>query len=251
MSRALGVTSEAPVLALLFVVGLGVAPLVLARRRRGAHEADGSAIGERSIGQTAANYAYALVPLRIWHVAGALRFPSADGRPGSSSPSPERAVMDLVGWAVLGEPLWRWTGMRPGAVFPIQVGFILLGAIGSLAAGVPRLRARLPATSRGDPRGHGPASSLRWPRLASGSCRSRWKCAGSDLRDERVASTPPWLRVVCMTVGVITVAGATLHAHSGPPYPIVSDRDRRRLSDFRSGPIPTRPTMDRRPGSSG
>ena len=30
-------------------------------------------------------------------------------------------------------PLWRWTGMRPGAVFPIQLGSILLGAMGSLA----------------------------------------------------------------------------------------------------------------------
>jgi hypothetical protein len=35
---------------------------------------------------------------------------------------------------VLGDPLWKLTGMRPGSVFPIQAGFVLLGAMGSLAA---------------------------------------------------------------------------------------------------------------------
>ena len=48
-------------------------------------------------------------------------------------PVAQSAVIDAVGWAVLGEPLWQWTGMQPGAVFPIQLGFILLGTIGSLA----------------------------------------------------------------------------------------------------------------------
>jgi hypothetical protein len=43
-----------------------------------------------------------------------------------------------------------------------------------------------------------------------------------------VATEPPrtekWRRVVCGAAGVIVMAGATLRAHSGPPYPIVSDR---------------------------
>ena len=47
-------------------------------------------------------------------------------------PVAQSAAIDMAGSAVLGEPLWRWTGMRSGAVFPIQLGFILLGAIGSL-----------------------------------------------------------------------------------------------------------------------
>jgi hypothetical protein len=29
-------------------------------------------------------------------------------------------------------PLWRWAGMQPGSVFPIQLGVVLLGATGSL-----------------------------------------------------------------------------------------------------------------------
>jgi hypothetical protein len=49
-------------------------------------------------------------------------------------PVTQRAAVDLFGWAALGEPLWRLTGMRPGSVFPIQVGLMLLGTMGSLAA---------------------------------------------------------------------------------------------------------------------
>jgi hypothetical protein len=37
-----------------------------------------------------------------------------------------------VGWALLGEPQWQWSGLRPGSVFPIQLGFVVLGAIGSM-----------------------------------------------------------------------------------------------------------------------
>jgi hypothetical protein len=48
-------------------------------------------------------------------------------------PITQNTAIDLVGWPVLGEPFWRWTGMRPGSVFPIQLGCILLGAIGTLA----------------------------------------------------------------------------------------------------------------------
>ena len=40
----------------------------------------------------------------------------------------------MFGSPVLGDPLWRLTGMRPGAVFPIQAGFVLLGSMGSVAA---------------------------------------------------------------------------------------------------------------------
>ena len=40
----------------------------------------------------------------------------------------------------------------------------------------------------------------------------------------KVFSVPRRLRVVCGTVSAIVMAGAVLRAHSGPPYPIVSDR---------------------------
>ena len=42
--------------------------------------------------------------------------------------------MDLLGWPLLGPPLLRLTGLRPGVVYPIEVGVILLGTLGSLAS---------------------------------------------------------------------------------------------------------------------
>ena len=47
-------------------------------------------------------------------------------------PVTQSAAIDLLGWPALGDPLWRWAGMRPGAVFPIQLGCILLGMSGSI-----------------------------------------------------------------------------------------------------------------------
>jgi len=46
-------------------------------------------------------------------------------------PVAQSAAIDGFGHAALGEPLWRWVGMQPGSVFPIQLGFVLLGAAGS------------------------------------------------------------------------------------------------------------------------
>lgn len=48
-------------------------------------------------------------------------------------PVAQSAIADAIGVAIAGQPDWRWMGMRPGAVFPIQIGIILLGALGSLA----------------------------------------------------------------------------------------------------------------------
>jgi polyferredoxin len=81
--------------------------------------------------QVAISYAYALVPLGfgVWlahygfHLlTGALAI----------VPVTQRAAIDLLGSPVLGQPLLRLTGMRPGSVYPIEIGLILLGALGSL-----------------------------------------------------------------------------------------------------------------------
>jgi len=80
----------------------------------------------------AIGYAYALAPLGfgIWlahylfhFLTGAL----------TVVPVTQAAAIDLLGFAALGEPLWRLVGMPPESVFPIQLGFVLLGTFGSLA----------------------------------------------------------------------------------------------------------------------
>jgi hypothetical protein len=130
-AHAIGVSSEVPVLALLFVMSLGVAPMVFVG---GAAALTRLIVGDTtgSLRDTAVNYAYALVPFGVgmwtahygFHLLTALL---------TVIPITQNIVNSLVGWTVLGEPFWRWTGMRPGSVFPIQMGCILLGAMGSLA----------------------------------------------------------------------------------------------------------------------
>ena len=130
LARVMGTGSEAVVLGGLFVLGLGVAPLVIVG---GAAMATRRTPGVLTPGvlPIAIRYVHGLVPFGfgVWlahygfHLlTGALVV----------VPVTQSAVMDLAGWPALGEPLWHWAGMRPGAVFPIQLGFILLGATGSL-----------------------------------------------------------------------------------------------------------------------
>ncbi|MEO7272277.1 MAG: FesM [Vicinamibacterales bacterium] len=129
LARAIGTTHEAPVLALVFVAGLGLLPLGLvggaaALTRRLAR----SPLGVREI---AVRYAYAFVPfgVGVWLAHYGFHFLTGVG---TVVPVTQSAVIDATGTALLGHPDWRWLGMRPGAVFPLQLGVVLLGAMGSL-----------------------------------------------------------------------------------------------------------------------
>ncbi len=77
-------------------------------------------------------YAYGLVPFGFGMWLAHYGFHLLTGAL-TVVPVTQSAAIDLMGWAALGDPLWRWVGMRPGAVFPIQLGCILLGTLGSLA----------------------------------------------------------------------------------------------------------------------
>jgi polyferredoxin len=131
LRQVMGGASETVALAALFVLSLGVVPVMLI----GVAAMSTWCVSRnstRSVAQTAVRYSYALIPFGfgVWvahygfHVlTGAL----------TVVPVTQNAVVDLLGWPALGDPLWQWTGMRPGAVFPIQIGLILLGTLGSLA----------------------------------------------------------------------------------------------------------------------
>jgi hypothetical protein len=137
LAETLGTTSESVVLACLFVFGLGVAPLVLLGTAAGLTRAltpvsQGFGSAPRSIARVSARYAYGLVPLGFGMWLAHYGFHLLTGAL-TVVPVTQSAAIDLMGWAALGDPLWRWAGMRPGAVFPIQLGCILLGTFGSLA----------------------------------------------------------------------------------------------------------------------
>jgi len=129
LATLLHVRSETVVLGLLFVAALVAAPVALLGAAAAATRVF---TGEKAsplhlIGR---RYAFALVPVGfgVWlaHYGFHLLTGVLTAVPVSQS-----AALDLFGSAVLGEPLWRWTGMPPGAVYPIQVGLVALGACGS------------------------------------------------------------------------------------------------------------------------
>ena len=131
IGHALGVSGEAPVLALLFIAVLIVAPGALL----GGAATLSKLLADdrvRSTTQIAVNYVYALAPFGFGMWLAHYGFHLLTGI-FTIVPVTQRAAIDLLGWSALGEPLWRLTGMRPGSVFPIQVGFIMLGTLGSLA----------------------------------------------------------------------------------------------------------------------
>jgi ferredoxin len=99
-------------LGMLFATGLLVPAVVFSRKRL---------IG----------LAYALAPLGfgIWLAHYGFHFLTGAG---TIVPVAQAAAIDTTGAATLGEPLWQFTGLQPGAVFPMQIGVVLLGAAGSL-----------------------------------------------------------------------------------------------------------------------
>jgi len=126
----LGARSEGPVLAALFAIVLIAIPILLLGIA-GMLTASLTRRGLSSSLDVVTRYSYALVPLGfgVWlahygfhWLTGVLTL----------IPVTQSAVLDLFGWPALGTPLWQLTGMRPGLVFPIEVGVILMGAGGSL-----------------------------------------------------------------------------------------------------------------------
>jgi hypothetical protein len=132
LSRLLGTTNRAPVLGLLFVAALVAEPAVLlglaawATRRATGARAGLLALGTR--------YTYSLVPLgfAVWLAHYAFHFLTGVL---TVIPVTQNALAEL-GRPLLGEPAWRLGGLRAGAVYPMQVGFLALGLIGSWVVAV-------------------------------------------------------------------------------------------------------------------
>jgi len=139
-----GLPTEATALVVLFALALIIAPLTsmgiaaVATRSASAGpkgpalQVHGTPAGPKGPAlQVAVRYAYALVPLGagIWlahygfHLlAGVLTI----------VPVTQSAVIDFFGRPLAGEPMWQLSGVRPGLLFPMQIGGVLLGMLGSV-----------------------------------------------------------------------------------------------------------------------
>ena len=126
----LGVRSEGPVLAALFAIVLIAIPISLLGIA-GMLTATLTRRGLSSWLDVVTRYSYALVPLGFGVWLAHYGFHLLTGVL-TLIPVTQSAVLDLIGWPALGTPLWQLTGMRPGLVFPIEVGVIVMGAGGSL-----------------------------------------------------------------------------------------------------------------------
>ena len=127
----LGVTREAPVLGLLFMLGLVVFPVAIVATAAAMTRALSSG-STSSVQSIAVRFAFALVPFGagVWLAHYGFHFLTGAG---AILPVSQTAAIEATGRALLGEPDWRWMGLRSGAVFPLQLGAVLLGALGSSA----------------------------------------------------------------------------------------------------------------------
>jgi len=129
-SNASGAAGDPVMLGLLFVAGLLVVPAALL-----ALAADMSRrlarVGLSRV-SIARHFVVALVPfgLGVWlaHYGFHLLVGVLVVVPVTQS-----AVVEWLGAPLLGVPLWTWAGLRPGAALPWQLGFLALGACGSVA----------------------------------------------------------------------------------------------------------------------
>ena len=129
VARAMGATSEWPVLVLVFIVGLAIVPALLLG---GAGVVTRSLAGAReSLRATMVRYAYALIPIGFGIWLAHYGFHLLTGIL-TVVPVLQSAAVDAFGRSLLGGPAWGLVGLQPGSVFPIQLGCVVLGAAGSM-----------------------------------------------------------------------------------------------------------------------
>jgi hypothetical protein len=129
LANRLGVSSELPVLAIVFGLFLVCDPLILLGAAAWVSRVWGGS--RRSLVSLAVRYSYSLAPLGfgIWLAHFGFHFLTGIY---TLVPVTQAAVSDL-GWAILGQPAWGSPGLAPNVVQLFQFGFIVLGLLGSLS----------------------------------------------------------------------------------------------------------------------
>lgn len=126
--RLLGIGYEAPVLGLIFVIFLVAEPLLLLGLAGWLTRTWGGS--DRAWLPTVTRYAYALAPLgfAVWLAHYGFHFLT-----GLYTFIPVlQSAAAATGWAILGEPQWLLSGLPAEAIYPIELGFLGLGLLGSL-----------------------------------------------------------------------------------------------------------------------
>jgi polyferredoxin len=128
IGAVLGARAEWPGLAGLFVAMLVAAPAtLLGAASWWSSRAAGAALRHQLVA-----FVYAFVPFGAGVWAAHYGFHLLTGAL-TIVPVTQSALIDLAGTPWLGVPRWTWVGLRPGAVLPIQLGLLALGAVGSAA----------------------------------------------------------------------------------------------------------------------
>jgi hypothetical protein len=127
-----GLTTEWPILGALFFAALVLEPAVLLG---GAAYLTLRWTGERTeIVSVVNRFSRSLVPLGfgVWLAHYGFHFFT-----GALTviPVTQNAARALAGWAVLGRPQWQLGGLPEAAVYPMELGFLGLGLLGSLLIG--------------------------------------------------------------------------------------------------------------------
>ena len=129
LARAIHISHLAPILALIFAVFLIVEPAILlggaawVTRLRG--------LTRRALLPQAVRYSYAIAPLGVGMWLAHYGFHFLTGVL-TIVPLMQNTLASL-GWPVLGDPMWRLTGIPKTLVLPLEMGFLLLGLAGSLS----------------------------------------------------------------------------------------------------------------------
>jgi hypothetical protein len=131
LARVLGTLSEVPVLAILFLVGLGILPALLLGGA-GWLSRRWAAMQQAPLARWITRYTFALVPLGfgMWLAHYSFHFLSGFW---TFVPVVQSFVQDIVGSPVFGAPRWELASLLPAAwLNPVELGFLGLGWFGSL-----------------------------------------------------------------------------------------------------------------------
>lgn len=128
LANALHIQHEAPILGILFILMLVIEPVLLLGAAGWLTISWGG--GQKKLLPTIVQYAYTLVPLGFGMWLAHYSFHLLTGL-YTFIPVTQNALVD-AGWPVLGQPAWHLAGLPEATVYPVELGLLGLGLLGSL-----------------------------------------------------------------------------------------------------------------------